>query len=34
MRVHVTETVMRSDDDRADLAREALEFARAIAADA
>jgi LPPG:FO 2-phospho-L-lactate transferase len=34
MRVHVTETVMRSDDDRAELAREALEFARAIAADA
>jgi LPPG:FO 2-phospho-L-lactate transferase len=34
MRVHVTETVMRSDGDRAELAREALDFARAIAADA
>jgi LPPG:FO 2-phospho-L-lactate transferase len=34
MRVHVTETIMRSDADRATLARESLAFARTIAADA
>jgi LPPG:FO 2-phospho-L-lactate transferase len=34
MRVHVTETIMRSDADRAELARESLAFAQAIAADA
>lgn len=34
MQVHVTETIMRSDDDRAELARESLAFAQAIAADA
>ena len=34
MRVHVTEAVMRSDDDRAQLARKALAFATAIASDA
>ncbi|HYI16882.1 MAG TPA: 2-phospho-L-lactate transferase [Thermomicrobiales bacterium] len=34
MRVHVTQTVMRSDDDRADMAREVLAFVSAITADA
>lgn len=33
MRVHVINTVMRNDDDRANLARESLTFAQAIAAD-
>jgi LPPG:FO 2-phospho-L-lactate transferase len=32
MRVHVTETIMRSDEDRATLARESLAFARTLAA--
>lgn len=34
MRVLVTDTVMHNDDDRAELARESLAFAQAIAADA
>lgn len=33
MRVLVTDTVMRDDDDRAELARESLAFSQAIAAD-
>jgi LPPG:FO 2-phospho-L-lactate transferase len=33
LRVHVAQTIMRDDDDRADLARESLAFAQTLAAD-